>query len=140
MRPCALQRIDVPAPGGERSGLGLTVTDRGLQVGPQEIEARARAGAQEYSRRSGGLIEPCQAVRQINFVEHQGDGNAGRQLAKIRRPRFRIVAASVGSGADIQDIQHAIGLRHFISCAPDALDLDHIDGGAQARGIDEVQR
>src|ERR1700733_15049083 len=34
MRPRALQRVDVPAPGGERSGLGLTVTDRGLQVNP----------------------------------------------------------------------------------------------------------
>jgi len=45
--PRAVQCIDMPAAGGERTGLGLAVSGRGLQVGPQEIQPQARASAQE---------------------------------------------------------------------------------------------
>ena len=98
MLPRPAQGIEMAAPCGESAGLGFLIAGGRFQMAAQQVQPIPRAGAQENPRGIRNLIEVCRCAAQVDFIEDQGDRDAGRQRLQFR-PSLSLELPSHARGA-----------------------------------------
>ncbi len=136
MLPCPSQRIDVPRACGERAFRRGMKADAVLEVLAQAIKARARPRAQVDTRRAAlPRLNLHRIATAIDLVEHERERNLGRHMLQVvldGSHRLRI--------GRIDDEQHAVRARDFVTGTPDAFGFHLVRRFAQACGVQDVQR